>query len=372
MHRISVILVFFLFLVAGCQESPTKFPETKNIKPDLIVNVLNLMPVQCDPIDASYVGTLHWVNDSLFYIDEKFCALFVFDIEGNFISQHLSQGPGPNELATKNIVGYCFLDDKKHFFIGPSNDCYVFNPHFQKDNFYIITRGEMLDDKPYDSPFYYTLSYPKLIMRSYGGNIYTNVYCEHPDLHMFNSYSRYVSKAHYLAMINGTNGLMEKVFGNYTLPYRKENTKQFTLVNYDIDQSGNFYISLEADSLIYTYDNSFNPLIAFGYSGKGMTNDYMELNSIRDFRRESSVQRETRSHYTWLEYIDEREMLFRSYQKDEGISTDGLQIYQKNTLIGDLDVPKGFKVIGYSAPYFIASVPINEDEETIMFYKFNL
>lgn len=371
MHKILIIHII-LFLFIGCQESSVRFPETKNEIPDIQVNALDLISVQCDPIDASYVGMLNWVNDSLYYIDEKFCALFVFDNEGNFVSQHLSQGPGPNELATKNIVGYCHLNNNKHFFIGPSNDCYIFNSHFQKDNFYVITRVGVQENKPYDSPYYYTLSYPKLIMRSYDEKIYTNVYCEHPDLHMFNSYSKYVSQAHFLATINSTSGLMENVFGNYTLPYKQENTKQFTLVNYDVDQSGNFYISLESDSLIYKYDNSFNPLIAFGYEGEGMSNNYMTLNSIRDFRREYSTQRETRSHYTWLEYIDERELLFRSYQKDETYPTDGLQIYERNKLIGDLDVPKGFRVIGYSAPNFIASVPINEDEEKIVFYKFKL
>lgn len=372
MYKILIVCIVFLALFTGCQEQSVKFPETRNERPDIQIDMLNLIPVQCSPIDASYVGTLHWVDDSLYYIDEKFCALFVFDSEGNFVDQHLSQGPGPNELATKNIVGYCRLSDNKNFFIGSSNDCYIFNSDFQKENFYVITRGGAQEDKPYDSPYYYTLSYPKLIMRSYGDNIYTNVYCEHPNLHMFMSYSRYASQAHFLATINSANGLMENVFGNYTPPYKKDNTKQFTLVNYDIDQYGNFYISLEADSLIYKYDKFFSPLIAFGYEGRAMSNNYMTLNSIRDFRRESFTQRETRSHYTWLEYIDERDLLFRSYQKDETSPTDGLQIYERSRLIGDLDVPKGFRVIGYSAPNFIASVPINEDEEEIVFYKFKL
>ena len=372
MYKNLIVCIVFPFLFMGCGERSVKFPETRNEEPDIQLNTLNLIPVQCSPVDASYVGTLHWVNDYLYYIDEKFCALFVFDSEGNFVDRHLTQGSGPNELATKNIVGYCHLNGNRHFFIGPSNDCYIFNSHFQKDNFYVIARGWTQKDKSYDSPYYYTLSYLKLIMRSYGDNIYTNVYCEHPNLHMFISYSEYISQAHFLATINSKNGLMENVFGNYTPPYKKDNTKQFTLVNYDIDQYGNFYISLEADSLIYKYDNSFHPLTAFGYKGKAMTNNYMRLNSIKDFRRESLIQRETRSHYTWLEYIDERELLFRSYQKDETCSTDGLQIYERAKLIGDLDVPKGFRVIGYSEPNFIASVPIDEDGEIIVFYKFKL
>lgn len=373
MNKAFLILYIPLFLLtSGCNEPSVKFPDVRNEKPNIKVDTLMLSAILCEPIDASYVGSLYWANDSLLFLDTKFCALFIFDNNGKFIGQHLSQGPGPDELPTKNLTGYCHLRNGKHYLIGPSNDAYVFGTDFHKENFHLITRGNPVSENRYDDSFFYTLSYPKLIIRDYEDKIYMNVYCEHPDLHMFNSYSKYVSYAHYLAEINSSTGLMDKVFGNYTPPYKKENTKQFTFVNYDIDRLGNFYISLEADSLIYCYDNSFNPLLSFGYEGKYMDKSYMTLSSIREFRKESVSQRETHSYYTWLEYIDEREILFRSYQKDMKQLSDGLQIYEKNTLIGDLNVPKGFKVIGYSDPYFIGAIPVDEDNERITFYKFKL
>ena len=249
MNKAFLILYIPLFLLtSGCNEPSVKFPDVRNEKPNIKVDTLMLSAILCEPIDASYVGSLYWANDSLLFLDTKFCALFIFDNNGKFIGQHLSQGPGPDELPTKNLTGYCHLRNGKHYLIGPSNDAYVFGTDFHKENFHLITRGNPVSENRYDDSFFYTLSYPKLIIRDYEDKIYMNVYCEHPDLHMFNSYSKYVST-----------GLMDKVFGNYTPPYKKENTKQFTFVNYDIDRLGNFYISLEADSLIYCYDNSFNP-----------------------------------------------------------------------------------------------------------------
>lgn len=284
----------------------------------------------------------------------------------------MSQVPGPDELATKNIVGYCPLDNGGHFFIGPSNDCYVFNQYFKKNHFFVLNRSNYGTEPSYDSPFYYTLSYPKLILRNYKDKVYTNVYCEHPQLHMFSSYNEYIEGAHYIASVGLLDGAMDSVYGNYPKTYEAGNTKQFTLVNYDVDKDGNFYVSFEADSLVYMYDNAFNPLVAFGYDGKEMDKDYAVLHSVKDFRMRNMDEREKRSYYTWVEYIDERDLLFRSYRKAQASPADGLQIYHKHVLVGDVNVPKGFKVMGYSAPYFYASVPIDEENEKITFYKFKL
>lgn len=186
------------------------------------------------------------------------------------------------------------------------------------------------------------------------------------------SYNEYIEGAHCIASINLLSEVMDSVYGNYPKTYEAENTKQFTLVNYDVDKSGNFYVCFEADSLIYTYDNAFNPLVAFGYDGKEMDKGYATLHSLKNFRMRYMEEREKHSYYTWVEYIDERDLLFRSYRKTQDSPADGLQIYHKRVLVGDISVPKGFKVMGYSAPYFYASVPIDEDNEKITFYKFKL
>lgn len=365
------ISLFCLLFLVGCNQN-TKKENVKNELPEIQIKGLDLDSVYCEFIDASYVGSLQWSNDTLFYIDEKFCAVFAFNTQGEFLQQFLSQGSGPNELATRNIVGYSRLDNGGHFFLGPSNDCYVFNQQMNKTKFFIITKNSSQSEISYDSPYCYTLSYPKLILRNYGDMIYSNVYCEHPKLHMFTSYKKYVDNAHFLASINIKSGEMENLYGNYSLAYKKDNTKQFSLVSYDIDKEGNFYVCLEADSLIHFYNSSFELLYSFGYKGQEMSTEYSNLHTIKDFRHKNLEEREKYSYYTWIEYVDERNLLFRSYKKQNSMGYDGLQIYKNNTLIGDVYVPKNFRVVGYSSPYFYGVVPVDEDKETIKFYKFKL
>ena len=355
----------------SCNET-RKQPNIINEIPDIKIESLELDSVYCESIDASYVGSLHWYNDTLFYVDEKFCSVFAFNSDGTLVNRFLNQGSGPNEVATASIVGYCHLKDGGHLFLGPSNDCYIFNQKQEKTNFFVISKQSTKFDISYDSPNCYTLSYPNLLLRNHNDVIYSNVYCEHPQLHMLKSYDRYVENAHFLASIKMNGGLMDKVLGNYPVIYKNENTKQFSLVNFDIDEGGNFYVSFEADSLIYFYNDKFEPLYSFGYEGKDMDKSYSNLRSLRDFRNRHMEEREKYSYYTWIEYIDERKVLFRSYKKQFISDVDGLQIYQNNTLIGDVNVPKGFKVIGYSMPYFYGVVPIDEDNEIIKFYRFKI
>lgn len=65
-------------------------------------------------------------------------------------------------------------------------------------------------------------------------------------------------------------------------------------------------------------------------------------------------------------------MLFRSYQKGIGCASDGLQIYQDGILIGDVDVPKGLKIMGYVKPYYYSYVLPNEEKEKLYLYRFKL
>lgn len=77
MKTVLLFNFFFLFVLASCNRPSTVvFPVVKNVNPNIQMEDIETVPVTCDPIEASYVGAVHWSNDSLFYIDEEFCALF--------------------------------------------------------------------------------------------------------------------------------------------------------------------------------------------------------------------------------------------------------------------------------------------------------
>lgn len=65
-------------------------------------------------------------------------------------------------------------------------------------------------------------------------------------------------------------------------------------------------------------------------------------------------------------------MLFRSYTRLDDEKQDGLQIYQGQTLIADIDVPKNVRILGYSAPCVYATNGLDGIRESFDLYKFKV
>ena len=66
-------------------------------------------------------------------------------------------------------------------------------------------------------------------------------------------------------------------------------------------------------------------------------------------------------------------MLFRSYVKGANAPYDGLQVYRSDkTMIADVDVPKGFKVLGYIKPFYYSQVAEDSEQGKLSIYRFRL
>ena len=139
------------------------------------------------------------------------------------------------------------------------------------------------------------------------------------------------------------------------------------------------------DSLIYIFNEDFSALKeSFGYAGRDMSTDYQGLPSTNNnsaLREYWFNEMENRGYYTSLNYIEERDLLFRGYQKGGNSKSDGLQVYRGNRLIADVDVPKNdnpyaplnhFEVIGYIDPWFYSNAFIDEKREEITIYRFRI
>ncbi len=141
---------------------------------------------------------------------------------------------------------------------------------------------------------------------------------------------------------------------------------------FDINQEGDFYIGFEADSLIYCYDQEFQPKYAFGFQGKKMRTDYPNVHTVDELRYKRTNEKQKYGHYNSVKYIDETGLLFRTYAKGSHYRWDGLQIYDGTTLMGDVEVPKNFRIIGYYDDYYYASCGIDEEKEIISICRFKL
>ena len=100
-----------------------------------------------------------------------------------------------------------------------------------------------------------------------------------------------------------------------------------------------------------------------------MNRDYQEL-SFENFRNDLEKEMEIRGRYTSLSVVDN--LTFRTYITGSPLNETRLQIYDKTTMIGDVQVPDGFKVLGYIEPYYYSEFVCDENDETIAIYRFKL
>lgn len=365
--------VIVLLFICGCNSIVDKtkyFAETVNKLPQISVSSLVCEKFDLDAVESSYIGLLNICKDSILFVDKKFCYVFVFDKDGHFVRRYLGQGPGPNELSTGVIDGFTKMDSG-YLFLGGGNDCHLYDSLFVYRDKYVINKGMREGEGNYDAPWIYTLTYENMQLHCYKNNLYYTVYAEYPGMNFIESPKEYFANAHYLSKMDLSTGKVTAMLGVYPSVYEyNKKLKQISFVNFDITQSGNVVVSFEGDSLIYEYDTNFKPIKTFGYAGKSIQFPKRNLSTFTDFRKYYRSSREESGYYTGIDYIDETQLLLRTYKRDKDSANDGLQIYRDGVLIGDVDVPKGFKILGYIAPYYYATCGIDEENERIELLKF--
>jgi len=378
--------ITYLFLLIGlssinsCQRSnniDSRFPAPINIEVDFKYHSLKLDTIILneDGVESSQLGFsgIHR-NQDYYFVDSRFCWYYVFDFEGNFKARFLGQGGGPMETTIGRIATCCILPDTSLFLLGYQLDHYIYDKHFEKKKRFIL-KGDPFAGDITTNWRAYTHEYSNLVCRSHKDKVYFNMYSEHPDFNYIEHLDRYLKKCHHIFEVNIATGEPGKMYAfGYPPVYHKNSFLyvNFSSINYGIDNTGNFYVSYEADSLIYKYDNQFTPIYSFGYSGKNMNMKYIRTDNFEDCQRYYKQERIDKGYYSWIEYIDETNLLIRSYKKGSHAPDDGLQIYSNKTLVADLSVPKGFKIAGYVAPYYYSQVIVDEEKELLIVYRFKL
>lgn len=363
----------------ACKTSPSTdslFPEPSNDPTALLYSSLDLEPVPLDSINTSYSGDLHINRNKLQWVDYRFCWIFEFTPDGHLLQCHLGQGKSNKEIPVGQIDSYAPDEHGGFTALSSQTDCYVFDSSCTLQKQFLIQDyviGEDPNESRPDKAGTYTYAYDKLITRASDNRLYINIYSESDNFNFFGDATPYFEQAHILMGVNLENQKADRLLGRYSPTYAQHNNqhKLHLYTGFDIAANGDFYIALEADSLIYQYDKDYRPIRSFGYAGRDMDTDYIPLHNLEDIQQHYQQERET-GHYDWIEYIDQTDRLFRSYAKGPEAETYGLQIYDGSTLIADIDVPRQFRVKGYIAPYYYAIGQIDEENGQIPVYRFKL
>ena len=336
---------------------------------------MKLDTILLDNVPTSFVieSSIHLGKICL--LDKLFCTLYQFNNEGQLQKRYLGQGRAKNETTIGRIATHTFMGDNL-FLLDNSGGYYLYDSTFYfKDYFRLIYNRHWEHNEIYENPTAYTQRYNDIVCRGFQEKVFFNVHLAHQQYNFVTTTKEHLEKNANIQEIN----LEKKDFGRllaigYPESYKYDSDKKavFSSVIFDIDRQGDFYLTYEADSLIYVYDKDFQMKQCYGFSGRSMNLNYIKTNTPQEVGQHYRKERNTKGFYNWLEYIDETNMLFRSYQKGIDCVSDGLQIYKNGVLIGDLDVPKGLKVMGFIEPYYYSYVKTDEDKEKLYLYKFKL
>ena len=356
----------------------------KNIK----LSSIQLDTIHLDSLNTSFDGFLEVEANTLLYIDRRFGWIYELDSSGTFISKFMGIGGGPSELNTGYIDGYLKLNNRNRLFFGSSFDIHVHNQNFQRESENILNTTLNPDMKkvrsssPLDPNEFliYTLNYGNFILRQNSKNeVFFPIHCE---LKTFNGFRKeYYENSRILAKMTLSPPTVTKVLGRFSPEFQRyEYIPHHQSIYYDINNSDEFAVGFEIDSSIYIYDSKYKPVEKFGFEGIDMDKDYYQIQEApvnsdqywAEYRDKKGNDRPNRGYYHNIEYISETNYLFRSYKKSKDSKYDGLQIYEGNSLIADIEVPKNLIVKGYIPPYYYSDIIIDEDAEDISFYKFKL
>lgn len=361
----------FIFVLMACL-----LPSCKNKTSDARIHdrdikylsINNIEKVIVDTIsDVSFWGFSGVCEDSLYFFDRALSYYYKISTEGKVGSRSLGLGHGPGEVPVKSLLNVSYSDKLKALvMMGGSYDAYLFDTAKQVKE---VRLKADHDRKSYKSSGAYTI-WDELIMRSDGSHFYYNIIGNNEDVDIMRQ--DYFTEAAIIMKVNTDNGDMSPI-GRYSDFYvqNAKSLRHLPHIYFDVDGEGGFFVTYQVDTLIYHYDKNFKLLYSFGFSGKDMDTDY----SVSGVDMESVLKAydkdiERVGFYYWLDYIEG--YVFRSYRKSGKSLSDGLQIYKDGILVGDVDVPKDFCVMGYIKPYFITRIISDEDKGEMFFYKFEI
>lgn len=362
------------------------FPEKHLAKSQIAIQELKLDSLSLGGFNSSFTGQVQIDKDTIYFIDSRFGSVFLFNKEGKLEKTVLGQGPGPKEIDTKYIDG-AYIDDQIKIFLGSSFDAHLYNSNWEKTKSFAINwkwkvnNIDKINDPEATERALYTFEWEKMIVKKYGDFLYVPIYSQHRNFNAFVS-KRYFEEGPILAKINLKTGVVDELLGRRSPKYLDHDLLgQFSFFAFDINKAGDFLITHEIDPKIYVYDQSFKPLRSFGVPGLGMDTAYVDFKITGDPNQKNNMKSlQQRFNQDQLKYGFYKEIfnspstpyVFRSYEKGNNLINSGLQIYKDEVLVGDVLVPKNFKVIGYIAPFYYAYCGTNEAEDSIRIYRFSI
>jgi hypothetical protein len=371
--------LFITFLLASCTSEEAPVTE-KIVLRNIQFHELNIDTLLVEPPARSGSGFFRLSGNNLYFFDDIFLTVSVFDTAGNFVQRYLGKGHRPDEI--EDFLFANFLADSSLVFLGKSYNISRYDQQFtaqyqvdmdwnRKANIqYGLSDGDKTGTYGYnyyngfyDNRWLSVIHQNKLIIPiwiSPGVN---------SRLNAFRNYEAYYERAKTVGVVDLRSGKVEKIFGRRSPAYKKYGA----IPNYDLltldSRLDSIYVSQAIDSMIQVYGPDYELAYEFGVAGQNMNTSYPTAATPMESEK-IWIKAFTDYGYYYNVYCDRTSaMIFRPYTKDES-NIGGLQIYEHAALIADVAVPKRFNIIGKIGEYYYADGLVNEDQ--LGLYRFKL
>ncbi|SIS49035.1 hypothetical protein [Belliella pelovolcani] len=378
-------LFILIFIILACNDTRDQNSldlSITSIKSPDIINTVSLLKIDFSSDFLIGKGNSFLQNGELFFLDKLNSQLLRFDSEGHFIDAPITKGEGPSEI--QRFESFSMNGDIKYFLSGYT--IYEFDRNNELSqrtvlDFYHNSSMKEIESNPRpDDPGIYEVKYVNNEIFVREGKFYTKIETSNPKLNFLMHDKYYQETANY-GEFDLKTGKILRILGKKPAIYLNyKYIPHFDFYYHDITGE-DIYLSFEPDSLIYIADRDFNFKEAFGVSGKGMLQDYVQVNNLEDYDTYWRPNRAQKGFYRHIKYIPEDDMVFRTYTEgvadrtsfDYADNPQRMQIYKRKVLIGDVEVPTSFAIIGKIGDYYFADGSGgNPNNEEIVVYKFKL
>lgn len=372
-------LLFSGLLLFSCSNPENSFSAARAVdkKPDIKYTDIKLEKLQLDSVYCSYTGVSS-VDESgrIIYYDKYFNFVYTFDGNGKLIEKAIGKGRGPGETTIGQGAEAIFSTSGDMALVGSTLDFDYFRSDMKTHEYFSMYASYDRNSTAPDNFDTYTYQWDNFVGRLRDDILYIAAVSDRDEYSYFTTPDDYIKQSYRIGCID----LIKKenmpmLVKGFPELYIQHPDKYSSFQNslFDISDNGRIYLGFESDPHLYECDKDGMPAFSFGTAGRDIQNDYIPGLEFEDDFNYYLKNREEKGYYSWLEFIDKTGMLFRSYVKGKDAQTDGLQIYRNDkTMIADVDVPKGFKVLGYIEPYYYSQVAEDSEQGKLSVYRFKL
>lgn len=381
--RYFYVLVSVVF--CGCSQQKTEVLSGTGV--DQFSRNIMIHDIALDQVKFDYEGfvgrgSVVIEDDKLIYLDRLSMQVIEFNQDGQLLGIPITRGDGPSEIPV--FQTYTSYKARRFFMNGWT--LFEFNESNSLLNRTLLDFSHSSDIKEAESNpkvddiGIYEVKYWANQLEVRDGFLYTKIESSNPGFN-FVMHKEYYESAPLYGKVDLNTGKVIELLGKRPAIYQNYSyIPHFDYYFHDFLEE-EIYISFEPDSLIYILNEDFEVQEAFGNKGEDMDQSYREVNTVEDWEDYWRINQTQKGFYKYLKVVPEDDLVFRTYTTGNpdpnsfelGANPQRLQIYHQKRLIGDVEVPNFFSVIGKIGDYYYADGSVdNPDNEEIVAYRFKL